>query len=137
MIVVAALLALAGQTPPPAANPGAVTDLEGVLVIGEHATGLLTVVVEGDAAAETLVTSDPDMRCGAAAYRWESFGRPRLCWLRRRLDTTVTLSATHPGRPGADWTVEWDGCDRVVGPDRCEVTLQRSRQVRATFRGAG
>jgi hypothetical protein len=137
MFVVASLLALAIQTAPSAADPGAIAELEEVLVVGEHATGLVTVVVDGDAAAQTLVTSDPDLRCGADAYRWEEFGRPRLCWLRRRLDATVTLSAIHPGRPGSDWTVDWDGCDRLVGADRCEVTVRPARQVRATFRRAG
>jgi len=137
MIVVASLLALAWQTPPPAVDPAGATELAEVLVVGEHATGLLTVVVDGDAVVQTLVTSEPDLRCGPEVYRWEQFGRPRLCWLRRRLDTTVALTATHPGRLGADWTVEWDGCDQVVSPDRCEVTVQRRRQVRATFRRAG
>jgi hypothetical protein len=137
MIVFALLLSLAPQSASPAADPRAVTELEDVLVVGEHATGLLTVVVEGETDARTLVTSEPDLRCGPDAYRWEAFGRPRLCWLRRRLDTTVVLSATHPGRAGSDWTIDWEGCDRVIGPDRCEVAIQPTRQIRATFRRAG
>jgi hypothetical protein len=136
-MIVVALLALALQTVGPAADPDPATELEEVVVIGEHATGLLTVTVDGETAAQTLVVSEPDMRCGAEAYRWEEFGRPRLCWLRRRLDTTVTLAARHPGNPGTDWRVDWEGCDRVVGPDMCEVTIRPAQQVRATFRRAG
>ncbi|HZW15489.1 MAG TPA: hypothetical protein VFF66_04450 [Brevundimonas sp.] len=136
MFVVASLLSLALQTAP-AVDPGAATQLEEVVVVGGYPTGLLTVVVEGEADARTLVTSEPDLRCGLEAYRWEEFGRPRLCWLRRRLDTTVVLSAVHPGQAGAGWTVEWEGCDRVLGPDRCEVAIQPTREVRATFHRAG
>ena len=134
MFVAASLLALALQTAP---DPGAATQLEEVVVIGGYPTGLLTVVVEGEADVQTLVTSEPDLRCGLNAYRWEEFGRPRLCWLRRRLDTTVVLSATNPGRAG-DWTVPWEGCDRVVGAAQCEVLIQPTRrQIRATFHRAG
>ena len=136
-MLVAALLAIALQAAPPPADPGAVTQLEDVLVVGGYPTGLLTVVVEGEADVRTLVTSEPDLRCGLDAYRWEQFGRPRLCWLRRRLDTTVVLSATNPDRPGT-WTVQWEGCDRVVGADQCEVVIQPTRRaIRATFHRAG
>ena len=134
MFVAASLLALALQTAP---DPGAATQLEEVVVIGGYPTGLLTVVVEGEADVQTLVTSEPDLRCGLNAYRWEEFGRPRLSWLRRPLDTTVVLSATNPGRAG-DWTVQWEGCDRVVGAAQCEVLIQPTRrQIRATFHRAG
>lgn len=137
MFVAASLLLVALQSAPAAADPQAATELEEVVVVGGYPTGLLTVVVEGDADVQTLITSEPDLRCGLNAYRWEEFGRPRLCWLRRRLDATVVLSATHAGRPGADWTVEWEGCDRVVAPDRCEIAIQPMREVRATFHAAG
>jgi len=137
MIIAAALLALAWQSISPADVRGSVTDLGDVVVVGGHPTGLLRVVVEGQVTERTLVASEPDLRCGPVAYRWEDFGRPRLCWLRRRLDSAVVLSATHPGRPGSDWIVDWDGCDRVIGPDRCEVLIQPAREVRATFRRVG
>ncbi|HYC97247.1 hypothetical protein [Brevundimonas sp.] len=141
MIVIASLLVLASQSVlqsvPQAAEPAEATELGEIVVVGDPATGLLTVVVDGEADVRTLVTSEPDLRCGPDAYRWEEFGRPRLCWLRRRLDSTVVLSAAHPGRAGSDWTVDWEGCDRVVGPDRCEVAIQPTRHVRATFRRPG
>ncbi len=137
MIVAATLLALALQATPPTVDPEAATELGEVVVIGEHPTGLLTVVVGGETDSGTLVTSEPDLRCGPEAYRWEALGRPRLCWLRRPLDRPVVLTAIHAGQAGSVWTVDWEGCDRVLGPDRCEVSIQPARQVRATFRLVG
>lgn len=131
------LLAFAGQSVPSGVGPGEATELGDVVVIGQPATGLLTVEVDGDAGARTLVTSEPDLRCGPDQYRWEAYGRPRLCWLRRRLDTTVVLLATRSGQAGTDWVVDWEGCTRVVGSDRCEVDIQPLNRVRATYRRPG
>ncbi|MBW8304249.1 MAG: hypothetical protein K0M78_09965 [Brevundimonas sp.] len=138
LALAAAFLTLAGQqSAPPAVDPTGATVLDEVVVIGGYPTGLLTVVVEGEADARALVASEPDLRCGPEIWRWEAYGRPRLCWLRRRLGATVTLSASWTGRPGADWTVDWQGCDRVIAPDRCEVDLRPGNRVRATFHRNG
>jgi hypothetical protein len=138
LAIAVTLLALASpQSTPPAIDPSSATELAEVVVIGGYPTGLLSVVVDGEADAKALVASEPDLRCGPEAWRWEAYGRPRLCWLRRRLGATVTLSATWAGRPGAEWLVEWQGCDRVIAPDRCEVDLRPDNRIRATFHRNG
>lgn len=133
------LLVLAGQSTQSVVGVGVgeATELGEVVVVGRPATGLLTVVVGGEVDSRTLVTSEPDLRCGPDLHRWDAYGRPRLCWLRRRLNTTVVLLATQAGQPGSDWVVDWDGCSRVVGPDRCEIDIQQVNHIRATYRRPG
>lgn len=130
--MIALLLSLALQQV--TAQRAPVTSLEDVIVTGQPLTGLLRVTVDGATDARTLVTAEPDLRCGQEAFRWEDYGRPRLCWLRRERGEVVVLQATSDGRPNGDWTVDWAGCSRILAFDRCEVTLEASNSVRATFR---
>ena len=130
--MIALLLSLTLQQVPPQQEP--VTSLEDVVVTGQPLTGLLRVTVDGAADVRTLVTTQPDLRCGKEAFRWEDYGRPRLCWLRRERGQVVVLQATSEGRPGVDWHVDWAGCSRIPEFDQCEITIEASNTVRATFR---
>lgn len=125
-------LALVQQDPVPPSD--SVKTLGDIVVTARPPTGLLQVTVDGATDARTLVVTEPDLRCGDESFRWETYGRPRLCWLRRERGSVIVLSATASGRPGVDWGVDWTGCSRVIGIDRCEVTLEAANTVRVTFR---
>lgn len=116
-----------------AARDAGVTAVDEIVVVGGRATSLLTVVVDGDADAATLVSAEPDIRCGPNRYRYESFGRPRLCWTRRVRGETLVLT---PRSTGA-WSVTWTGCGSIDDAGRCSVAVGSTAEVRATFRRNG
>ena len=128
------LLLLADQTAPQDVPEA---DLGEIVVVGGRPTWLVSVVVTGDADATTLVTSEPDVRCGPDRYRWEDFGRPRLCWTRREWTATTVLAPRSTGTRDRDWTVDWTGCTRVRPTGECEITPTANTTVTARFRKPG
>lgn len=131
-LVVSALLA-SGQVSPQS-FPDVVSEVGDVVVVAQRPTWRVTVVVEGATDEATMVTSEPDIRCGGDQFKWGNLGRPRLCWARRERERTVVLTPTSPGR---DWAVDWTGCTTVRPTGECDVELHGDALVTARFRRAG
>lgn len=129
-----ALAFLASSQVSPQRFPDVSTEVDDVVVVAARPTWRLTVVVEGANEEATMVTSDPDIRCGAQQFQWGDLGRPRLCWARRERERTVVLTPTSPGR---DWAVDWTGCTTVRPTGECDVELHGDTVVTARFRRAG
>lgn len=125
-------LTLSGQVVVPV-EPD-VTELSEVAVIGARPTWLLSVVVDGETDATSLVTGATEIRCGPAKYRYEDFGRPRLCWARRDRGETVTLTAQAQGRPAR---VDWTGCTNVTAEGACVATLNADTTISVQYRQSG
>lgn len=129
--VVAFALVASGQVSPQSFPD--VTEVTEVVVAAARPTWRLTVVVEGAAEEATMVTSEPDIRCGADEFKWSDLGRPRLCWARRERERSVVLTPTSPGR---DWAVDWTGCTTVRSTGECDVELYADTVVTARFHRA-
>jgi len=125
---------LAGSQASPQSFPDVSTEVDDVVVVAARPTWRLTVVVEGATEEATMVTSEPDIRCGAEQFKWGDLGRPRLCWARRERERSVVLTPTSPGR---DWAVDWSGCSTVRPTGECDVELHGDTVITARFRRAG
>ncbi|CAN5431878.1 hypothetical protein BH10PSE1_BH10PSE1_20230 [soil metagenome] len=110
------------------------TELGEISVVGARPTMRLTVVVDGDTDATSLVTDEIDLRCGPDRYKYESFGSPRLCWSRRHVGETITLSAVMQGRPAV---IDWTGCTEVTAQGACVAVLTTETAIGAHFRPYG
>lgn len=111
------------------------TVVQDVTVVAQPIDPLLTVSVRGAERVETMVRSEPvGVRCGAREHRYAYLGGPRLCWIRRPAGSEIILSASDIGAYGADWQVEWRGCEPFDQGDRCRVTLLANEtEVEAVF----
>lgn len=125
---------LASSQTAPQNFPDVSTEVDDVVVVAARPTWRLTVVVEGATEEATMVTSEPDIRCGAEQFKWGDLGRPRLCWARRERERSVVLTPTSPGR---DWAVDWSGCTTIRPTGECDVELRGDTVITARFRRAG
>lgn len=118
--------ALAQSAPP---RP---TDVDAVTVLASPDVRL-TVAVGGDMAAETFVTSAPvGLNCGGASSRYDHKANHQ-CWLWVRRNRPVMLTAQASGRFGADWSVQWVGCEPVANGAACQLSPKEEAQVAAVF----
>jgi hypothetical protein len=108
---------------------------EDIVVEASPSDWRVSATVSGHLERNTLVTSDPrGMECGAFEYRYVA--ATRQCWMRARAGVVVTLTARHTGRYGADWAVDWTGCEPAAGAATCQLVIPRrgEMQVTANFR---
>lgn len=127
--MIAASLALILAVATPVQDPEDFgVEVEPVIVIGRPNDPLLTVHVQGDVGAATLVRSEPiGVRCGGHAFRYEEYGKPRLCWLRISRGAEIVLSASGPGQ------VTWTGCEPYDNGRHCRLRMGEFADVTAVF----
>ncbi|WP_296819763.1 hypothetical protein [Brevundimonas sp.] len=126
------LLLASGQ-----ADPGGVTVVDGVEVIGDPMDYRLRVTLAGaDRAGAMVLSSDPAMWCGDARFN-NTPGPFRQCWLRGFRGEPIVLTAQNEGQFGRDWTVEWTGCQPLADGRSCSAEIAGEMQVGATFRRGG
>lgn len=132
VLAAAGLWAVAGGALAATAAPGPPTQVEGVVIVAD-ADVRVVVAVGGDVADDTYVASaPPGLACGGAQYQYMT-RENRQCWLRTRRRTPVILTAQANGHYGADWTVQWVGCEPVGNGAACTLTAQDETQVAALF----
>jgi hypothetical protein len=94
-------------------------ELDDIMVVGERLSPLVSVTVEGDIPTTTLVRSDPaGIRCGASRSKYDSYGAPRTCWIRRPVGEVVHLQAEND----AGFRIRWEGCEPTGDGRGCTVT---------------
>lgn len=133
MILIPALAwAAAGGALAATAAPGGSTQVDEVVIVADTDVRVM-VAVGGDITENTYVASaPPGLACGGAQYQYMS-RENRQCWLRIKRKTPVILTAQSSGRYGADWSVQWVGCEPIANGAACTLTAQDETQVAALF----
>lgn len=94
-------------------------EVNDIVVVGHRLAPLVSVTVEGDIPATTLIRSDPvGIRCGAPRSQYESYGAPRICWIRRPVGEAIRLHAEND----AGFAIRWEGCEPTEDGRGCTVT---------------
>ena len=128
----AGLLAVAGSAVAAEPDPRLATTVDGVTVVADMDVRIM-VAVGGDIGADTYVASaPPGLTCGGAQYQYMT-RENRQCWLRIKRKAPVILTAQADGHYGADWTVQWVGCQPIANGAACTVAAQDELQVAALF----
>jgi hypothetical protein len=101
-----------------ALSPSQSAEVNDIVVVGQRLPPLVSVTIEGDVPATTLVRSSPEgIRCGAARFKYEYYGAPRICWMRRPAGEMIRLRVEND----AGFSVRWEGCEPTDDDQGCAV----------------